>query len=95
MVVINAKKVRFTGKKLDNKTYYRHSGYVGGIKSKTVKEQLEHRPEQILNNAVKGMLPKNALGRKQLKKLKISGDSNNPHLAQKPQPITLTDNVTK
>lgn len=83
VVVINAGKVRFTGNKWDQKKYYRHSGYVGGIKSRTARELHRLRPEMILANAVKGMLPKTSLGRKQLKKLKIYTGDTHPHKAQK------------
>lgn len=89
VVVINAEKVRFTGNKLQDKNYYWHTGYVGGIKSRSAKEQLEKHPELVITNAVKGMLPKNSLGRKQLTKLKVfAGDVHN-HEAQNPVKIEL------
>ncbi len=84
VIVVNAEKIVFTGKKLDNKIYYRHSGHVGGLKEITAKEQLKRHPEKILFNAVKGMLPKNTLGRKQLTKLKIFIGENHRHQAQRP-----------
>lgn len=85
VVVINAKQVRLTGNKWDQKKYYRHSGYVGGIKSKTAKELLAYRPESLITNAVKGMLPKTSLGRKQFKRLRVYAGSEHPHAAQKPE----------
>ncbi|MFG1500533.1 50S ribosomal protein L13 [Halobacteriovorax sp. XZX-3] len=84
VVVINAEKVRFTGNKWNDKVYYRHTGYAGGLKERTAKEQLERKPEAILMSAVKGMLPKNSLGRKQLTKLKVFAGSEHAHEAQKP-----------
>ncbi len=84
VVVINAEKVRFTGKKLDQKIYYKHSGYVGGLKERTAREQLEKRPDLVVLNAVKGMLPKNSLGRKQLTKLKVFAGPEHAHTAQNP-----------
>ncbi len=84
VVVVNAEKVAFTGKKWDSKAYYRHSGYMGGLKKTTAKELLEKKPEDILRFAVKRMLPKNSLGRSQLKKLKIYAGPNHPHEAQQP-----------
>ncbi len=89
VVVVNASKVRFTGNKLEEKKYYRHSGYVGGLKTRTAKEQLEKRPELVIMSAVKGMLPKNSLGRKQLTKLKVYAGSEHQHEAQKPVKIEL------
>ena len=82
-------KVKFTGTKWSNKEYHSHSGYVGGLKTRTAKEQRSRKPDMLLMSAVKGMLPKNSLGRRQLKKLKIfSGETHN-HSAQNPQPIEL------
>ena len=89
VVVVNASKVRLTGRKWDDKNYYRYSGYVGGLKSRTAKEQFEKHPEMIIYNAVKGMLPKNSLGRSQIKKLKIFVGSEHTHLAQKPQELKI------
>jgi large subunit ribosomal protein L13 len=85
VVVINADKVVLTGRKLENKTYYRHSGYIGGLKSITAKKLMEKRPEDLIRFAVKGMLPKNRLGRKLFKKLKVYAGSQHPHDAQQPE----------
>jgi len=85
VVVINAEKVHFSGKKWDDKKYYRHSGYIGALKVRTAKEQLDRSPDLILMSAVKGMLPKNTLGRKQLTKLKVFAGDKHGHEAQKPQ----------
>ncbi len=87
VIVVNADKVAFTGAKLDKKIYYRHSGYVGGLKETTARQMLEKKPENIIMLAVKGMLPKTSLGRRQLKKLKIYAGPNHPHQAQ--QPVNL------
>jgi large subunit ribosomal protein L13 len=87
IVVINAEKIILTGKKWDQKTYYRHSGYMGGLKSITAGKLLEKRPEDIVRQAVKGMLPKNRLGRKMLKKLKVYSGKEHPHTAQKPEAL--------
>jgi large subunit ribosomal protein L13 len=90
VVVVNAGKVTVTGNKLRDKRYWRHSGYPGGIRSRTLGEQLERRPEEVLRKAVRGMLPKNSLGRAQLMKLKIYAGSDHPHAAQQPEPLRLT-----
>ena len=82
VVVVNAEKVALTGKKWDKKIYYRHTGYMGGLKEITAGKLLEKKPEEILRLAVKRMLPKNSLGRRQLKKLKIYAGANHPHEAQ-------------
>ena len=82
VVVVNAEKVAFTGKKWERKIYYRHTGYMGGLKEITAGKLLEKNPEEILRLAVKRMLPKNSLGRRQLKKLKIYAGANHPHEAQ-------------
>ena len=89
VVVINADKVLLTGDKVEQKTDYRHSGYMGGIKSATVREVLKKKPEEVIKHAVKGMLPKNSLGRAMFRKLKVYAGENHPHEAQKPQAITL------
>jgi large subunit ribosomal protein L13 len=89
VVVINASKVRFTGKKWDEKYYHHHSGYPGGMKSIKAKVQLEKHPERILSEAVWGMLPKNTLSRHQMTKLKIFSDSLHSHEAQKPTPVNI------
>ena len=90
VVVVNAEKVAVTGNKLRDKRYWRHSGYPGGIRSRTLGEQLERRPEEVLRRAVRGMLPKNSLGRAQLNKLKIYAGAEHPHAAQQPRPLRLT-----
>jgi len=82
IVVINAEKVSLSGKKWDQKIYYRHSGYIGGLKEISAKKLLEKKPEDVVRFAVKGMLPKNSLGRRQLKKLKIYAGPAHPHQAQ-------------
>ncbi len=89
VIVINADKIRVTGKKLEQKIYYRHSNYPGGLKERSLKWMLENKPEEVIRLAVKRMLPKNRLGHRMLKKLKIYKGSNHPHQAQKPEPIDL------
>ncbi|MEA3221707.1 MAG: 50S ribosomal protein L13 [Thermodesulfobacteriota bacterium] len=89
VVVINADKVQFTGNKWDGKIYYRHSGYPGGIKATSAKDLLKKKPEQILKNAVKGMLPKGSLGNDMLKKLKVYTGGNHPHIAQQPREMKV------
>jgi large subunit ribosomal protein L13 len=89
VVVVNAEKVVFKGKKLENKKYYSHSNHVGGLTVRTAKEVLERTPERILMSAVKGMLPKNTLGRQQLKKLKVYAGEVHEHEAQNPTKIEL------
>jgi large subunit ribosomal protein L13 len=89
VVVINAERVAVTGQKLRDKRYYRHTGYPGGIRSRTLAEQLEAAPEEVIRKAVRGMLPKNRLGRKQLTKLKIYAGPEHPHEAQNPQPFRI------
>lgn len=89
IVVVNCEKVRVTGNKLDNKKYWRHTGYPGGIYSNTLRELLDNKPDQVLEKAVKGMLPKNRLGRAMLKKLKIYSGGEHPHAAQNPQPLNF------
>ena len=89
IVVINADKIVLTGRKLDQKQYYRHSGYIGGLKSTTARELQEKNPEDLIRFAVKGMLPKSRLGKKQLKKLKVYAGDQHPHEAQNPEVITL------
>ncbi len=90
VVVVNAEKIAVTGSKLDTKIYYRHSGYPGGIKQRTLREQLERRPTEVLRKAVKGMLPKNKLAAAQLRKLKIYAGPDHPHEAQSPTPLALS-----
>jgi len=89
VVVINADKVRLTGKKADQKNYYSHSGYQGGLKETSFKEMLAKHPERIVEKAVKGMLPKNTLGRAMGMKLKVYAGSEHPHAAQNPRKIEL------
>mgnify|MGYP001826430325 CR=1 FL=1 len=89
VIVVNAEKVRVTGRKLDQKYYHRHSGYPGGLKSVSLRNQLDKHPERVLQSAVKGMLPKNKLGRQMIKKLKIYAGDSHPHQAQQPKPLDL------
>lgn len=89
IVVINAEKVRVTGNKLDDKMYYRYTGYVGNLKSMNLKEMLTKHPERVLENAVKGMLPKNPLGRAMFRKLKVYKGPEHMHAAQQPQVLEL------
>lgn len=91
VIVINAEKVRLTGRKLDFKTYERHSGYPGGLKVINAKTLLEKKPEEVIKLAVRGMLPKNALGRKIIKKLKIYKGSSHPHRAQMPKEFAIKE----
>ena len=91
VVVVNADKVRLTGQKLDKKIYYRHSGYMGGLKSNTARQLLKTKPHEVLRHAVRGMLPKNSLGRQLLRKLKIYTGGEHPHQAQQPKPLTWED----
>ena len=93
VVVTNAGKITVTGQKLDQKRYWRHSGYPGGIRSRTLREQLDRRPEEVIRMAVRGMLPKNSLGRKQLLKMKVYAGSEHPHEAQSPEPLRLERKV--
>ena len=87
VVVVNAEKIAVTGNKLEQKLYYRHSGYPGGLRERPLREQLERRPTEVLRKAVKGMLPRNRLGRQQLTKLKIYAGPEHPHQAQSPKPF--------
>ncbi len=89
IVVVNAEKVALSGKKWDKKVYYRHSGYIGGLKEITARKLLEKKPEDVLRFAVRGMLPKNSLGRRQLKKLKIYVGPDNPHEAQQLEALEI------
>ncbi len=89
VIVVNADKIVLTGKKWTDKLYYRHSGYIGGLKQTSAKEMLEKKPEEILRLAVRGMLPKNSLGRRQLKKLKIYTGPEHPHEAQQPKKLEI------
>ncbi len=85
VIVVNADKIEVTGDKLDSKVYYRHSGYPGGLKQRTLREQLDKFPERPIESAVKGMLPKTSLGRNMIKKLKVYAGPEHPHAAQQPQ----------
>jgi large subunit ribosomal protein L13 len=89
VVVINAEKIKVTGKKLEDKRYWRHSGYPGGIRSRTLGELLEQRPEEVIRKAVKGMLPRNRLARQQLRKLKVYAGPEHPHQAQQPKTLEI------
>jgi large subunit ribosomal protein L13 len=89
VIVINADKVRVTGQKMDQKFYHRHSGYPGGLRSISLRDQLATYPERVLQFAVKGMLPKNKLGRRMIKKLKVYAGDSHPHQAQQPKPLEL------
>jgi large subunit ribosomal protein L13 len=89
IVVINAEKIKLTGKKLDQKVYWRHSGYMGGLKLETARKLLERKPEQLIYLAVKRMLPRNRMRKKLLKKLKIYAGESHPHTAQNPKPLEI------
>jgi large subunit ribosomal protein L13 len=89
IVVVNAEKVKLTGNKLEDKMYYHHSGYIGGLKEKNAREVLEKKPQELLKIAVKGMLSKNSLGRQQFKKLKVYVGSDHPHAAQQPEQLDI------
>ena len=87
VIVVNAEKVAVTGKKLDQKMYYRHSGYPGGLRERSLRSQLERQPAEVVRKAVKGMLPRNRLSRAQLTKLKVYAGPGHPHEAQQPVPL--------
>ncbi len=89
IVVINAEKIRVTGNKLKDKIYHRHTGYIGNLKSESLETLLARAPEQVLTRAVKGMLPRNPLGRQMLRKLKVVCGEDHPHVAQQPRPLEL------
>lgn len=89
VIVVNAEKIRVTGKKLDQKLYRHHTLYPGGLKSETLRSLLSRRPEEVIRRAVWGMLPHNPMGRRQIKKLKVYAGPNHPHSAQKPQPLNV------
>ncbi|MBQ6541657.1 MAG: 50S ribosomal protein L13 [Lachnospiraceae bacterium] len=89
VIVVNAEKVVVTGKKLDQKTYFRHSEYVGGVKEPTLREMLQKKPEEVVRHAIKGMLPKGPLGNEMLEKLHVYAGENHPHAAQKPETLTF------
>jgi large subunit ribosomal protein L13 len=89
VIVINAEKIKVTGKKLDQKIYYHHSDYVGGMKEATLREKLNNKPEEVIEHAVKGMLPKGPLGREMYKKLYVYAGPEHKHAAQKPEVLTF------
>jgi large subunit ribosomal protein L13 len=89
VVVINAARISVTGNKREQKKYYRHSGYPGGLRERTLEQMLERRPEEVIRLAVKGMLPRNRLARQQLRKLKVYAGPDHPHVAQKPEPLEI------
>ena len=89
VIVVNAEKISVTGDKRNAKRYYRHSGYPGGLRSRTLNEMLERRPEEVIRLAVKGMMPRNRLARKQLTKLKVYAGPEHPHAAQQPQAMEI------
>jgi large subunit ribosomal protein L13 len=89
VIVVNAEKVSVTGRKREAKLYRRHSGYPGGLRTRTLGDMLERRPEEVIRLAVRGMLPRNRLGRAQLRKLKIYAGPDHPHQAQKPEPMEV------
>jgi large subunit ribosomal protein L13 len=90
VIVINAEKIHVTGNKLAQKRYYRHSGYPGGLKSRSLADMLDRRPEEVIRLAVKGMLPRNRLARRQITKLKVYAGPDHPHAAQQPQPMEIS-----
>ena len=90
VIVVNAERIAVTGKKLEEKRYYRHSGYPGGLKTRTLAEMLDRRPEEVIRKAVKGMLPRTRLGRAQLRKLKVYAGPDHPHAAQQPEPMEVS-----
>jgi large subunit ribosomal protein L13 len=89
VIVVNAEKVAVSGRKREAKRYFRHSGYPGGLRSRTLGDMLERRPEEVVRRAVRGMLPRNRLGRAQLRKLKVYAGPEHPHAAQQPQPMEV------
>lgn len=89
VIVINAEKIAVTGNRLDQKIYYRHSGYPGGLKQITLRNQLDKFPDRVIRSAVRGMIPRNRLGRKLIKKLKVFRGPDHPHSAQKPETLTF------
>ena len=89
VVVVNAEKIKVTGRKLDQKMYYNYSGYPGGLRERTLKAVLETKPEEVIMLAVRGMLPKNKIGRAQLKKLKVYAGPEHPHASQQPQQLDI------
>jgi large subunit ribosomal protein L13 len=94
VIVVNASKIRVTGKKLQQKTYARHSGYPGGFKSETLERLLGRRPEEVIRRAVRGMLPQNRLGDKMIRKLYVYAGPDHPHTAQRPETMKLAEGAT-
>ena len=93
VVIVNADKIRLTGNKADNKVYYRHTGYPGGLKVTKYDKMMETHPDRIIEKAVRGMLPKNRLGRQMLKKLKVYAGADHPHQAQDPKPLDISNSA--
>jgi large subunit ribosomal protein L13 len=93
VIIVNAEKIKLTGKKWAQKTYYRHTGYPGGLRSQTAAELRSRQPEEVIRKAVWGMMPKNSLGRNQMKKLKIYAGPEHPHMAQMPEPLEIREAV--
>jgi large subunit ribosomal protein L13 len=89
VIVVNAEKIAVTGKKREKKLYYRHSGYPGGLRTRTLNDMLERQPAEVIRKAVKGMLPRNRLARQQLRKLKVYAGPDHPHAAQQPKPMEI------
>ncbi len=89
VIVVNAEKISVTGKKREEKLYHRHSGYPGGLRTRTLNDMLERQPEEVIRKAVKGMLPRNRLARQQLRKLKVYAGPEHPHVAQQPKPMEI------
>ncbi|HET7768212.1 MAG TPA: 50S ribosomal protein L13 [Chloroflexota bacterium] len=94
VVIVNAEKVDVTGRKLEQKMYYRHSGYPGGLTTTPLAKEMEKHPDRVIEKAVRGMLPKNSLGEHMLKKLKVYAGAEHPHASQQPQPFALTEELT-
>jgi large subunit ribosomal protein L13 len=94
VVVINASRIEVTGRKLEQKQYYRHSGYPGGLRTTSLAQEMEKHPERVIEQAVRGMLPKTSLGEHMLKKLKVYAGPEHPHVSQQPQPWELTEDLT-
>ena len=89
VIILNADKIRMTGKRESQKTYFSHSGYPGGLKTRSFSDMMQKKPEFVIHHAVKGMLPKNRLGRQLIKKLKVYAGDKHPHAAQKPEPLSF------
>lgn len=89
VIVVNADKIHVTGRRMDQKKYYTHSGYQGGLKERTLRQMMEKSPERVIQLAVRGMLPKNVLGRKMIKKLKVYAGPDHPHAAQRPETLEI------